>query len=66
NPLDVLNQPADVSYVLTEVLGLDERAGDPLRAGSQRRSAGSHPASPGAGQTPETEVIQARLYATLP
>ncbi|XTZ14860.1 alpha/beta hydrolase family protein [Micromonospora echinospora] len=31
NPLDVLNQPADVSYVLTEVLGLDERSGDPLR-----------------------------------
>ncbi|SCL41284.1 Alpha/beta hydrolase family protein [Micromonospora pallida] len=31
NPLDVLNQPADVSYVLTEVLALDQRAGDPLR-----------------------------------
>ncbi|PSK65077.1 hypothetical protein B0E53_02978 [Micromonospora sp. MH33] len=31
NPLDVLNQPADVSYVLTQVLALDGRAGDPLR-----------------------------------
>ncbi|NES15848.1 MULTISPECIES: chlorophyllase [unclassified Micromonospora] len=31
NPLDVLNQPADVSYALTEVLTLDGRAGDPLR-----------------------------------
>ncbi|RIV35963.1 alpha/beta hydrolase family protein [Micromonospora radicis] len=31
NVLDVLNQPADVSYVLTEVLALDGRDGDPLR-----------------------------------
>ncbi|WBB79400.1 chlorophyllase [Micromonospora sp. WMMD882] len=31
NALDVLNQPADVSYVLTEVLKLDARSGDPLR-----------------------------------
>lgn len=31
NPLDVLNQPADVSYVLTRVLALDAAAGDPLR-----------------------------------
>jgi fermentation-respiration switch protein FrsA (DUF1100 family) len=30
-PLDVLNQPADASYVLTEVLALDAKAGDPLR-----------------------------------
>ncbi|MGC4894192.1 alpha/beta hydrolase family protein [Micromonospora sp. DT31] len=29
--LDVLNQPADVSYVLTQVLALGEKAGDPLR-----------------------------------
>lgn len=29
--LDVLNQPADASYVLTEVLALDTRSGDPLR-----------------------------------
>ncbi|MFR9780017.1 alpha/beta hydrolase family protein [Micromonospora sp. MS34] len=31
NPLDVLNQPADVSYALTQVLALDRKAGDPLR-----------------------------------
>ncbi|WP_319459515.1 chlorophyllase/cutinase-like alpha/beta fold protein [Micromonospora sp. RTP1Z1] len=31
NPLDVLNQPADVSYALTQVLALDAKAGDPLR-----------------------------------
>ncbi|PZG09644.1 chlorophyllase [Micromonospora craterilacus] len=31
NVLDVLNQPADVSYALTEVLALDKRAGDALR-----------------------------------
>ncbi|MEV0428354.1 chlorophyllase [Micromonospora sp. NPDC050495] len=31
NPLDVLNQPADVSYALTRVLALDRKAGDPLR-----------------------------------
>jgi fermentation-respiration switch protein FrsA (DUF1100 family) len=29
--LDVINQPADVSYVLTQVLALDRAAGDPLR-----------------------------------
>jgi fermentation-respiration switch protein FrsA (DUF1100 family) len=29
--LDVINQPADASYVLTEVLELDRRAGDALR-----------------------------------
>ncbi|MFG2058311.1 alpha/beta hydrolase family protein [Micromonospora sp. NPDC048930] len=31
NPLDVLNQPADVSYALTQVLALNTKAGDPLR-----------------------------------
>ncbi|MFE9688250.1 alpha/beta hydrolase family protein [Micromonospora sp. NPDC005806] len=31
NPLDVLNQPADVSYALTQVLALNGKAGDPLR-----------------------------------
>ena len=31
--MDVLNQPADVSAVLTEVLALDGRAGDPWPAG---------------------------------
>ncbi|MBY8873479.1 dienelactone hydrolase family protein [Micromonospora sp. PLK6-60] len=31
NVLDVLNQPADVSYALTRVLALDGAAGDPLR-----------------------------------
>jgi len=29
--LDVVNQPADASHVLTRVLALDARAGDPLR-----------------------------------
>ncbi|GIG85935.1 alpha/beta hydrolase family protein [Plantactinospora endophytica] len=29
--LDVVNQPADASYVLTRVLALDGRAGDPFR-----------------------------------
>lgn len=29
--LDVANQPADASYVLTQVLALDRMAGDPLR-----------------------------------
>lgn len=29
--LDVVNQPADASYVLTRVLALDTKAGDPLR-----------------------------------
>ncbi|MGC4817465.1 alpha/beta hydrolase family protein [Micromonospora sp. DT63] len=31
NILDVLNQPADVSYALTQVLALDGKAGDGLR-----------------------------------
>lgn len=31
NVLDVLNQPADVSYALTQVLALDGKAGDGLR-----------------------------------
>ncbi|RLP90253.1 chlorophyllase [Micromonospora sp. BL4] len=31
NVLDVLNQPADVSYALTQVLALNDRAGDALR-----------------------------------
>ncbi|GIJ23241.1 alpha/beta hydrolase family protein [Micromonospora lutea] len=31
NAMDVLNQPADVSYALTQVLALDTRDGDPLR-----------------------------------
>ncbi|MFD0788698.1 alpha/beta hydrolase family protein, partial [Micromonospora azadirachtae] len=31
NVLDVLNQPADVSYALTQVLALNGRAGDQLR-----------------------------------
>ncbi|NLU76876.1 chlorophyllase [Micromonospora sp. HNM0581] len=31
NVLDVLNQPADVSYALTRVLALNAREGDPLR-----------------------------------
>jgi fermentation-respiration switch protein FrsA (DUF1100 family) len=35
---DVLNQPADASYVISEVLALDGRAGDPL-AGHVDRSA---------------------------
>jgi len=30
NVVDLLNQPADASYVLTRVLALDGRAGDPL------------------------------------
>ncbi|SCL13305.1 alpha/beta hydrolase family protein [Micromonospora inyonensis] len=46
NPLDVLNQPADVSYVLTEVLALDGRAGDPLRGrlATDRVAAAGHSA----------------------
>lgn len=31
NVLDVLNQPADASHALTQVLALDARQGDPLR-----------------------------------
>ncbi|MEU4770606.1 chlorophyllase [Micromonospora sp. NPDC023644] len=46
NVLDVLNQPADVSYVLTEVLALDARAGDPLRGrlATDRVAAAGHSA----------------------
>ncbi|MFG2101907.1 alpha/beta hydrolase family protein [Micromonospora echinaurantiaca] len=43
NVLDVLNQPADVSYALTQVLALDGKAGDPLRgrlAGDRVAAAG--------------------------
>ncbi len=44
--LDVLNQPADVSYVLTEVLALDQRHGDPLRGrlATDRVAAAGHSA----------------------
>jgi dienelactone hydrolase len=31
NVIDLLNQPADASYVLTQVLALNGKAGDPLR-----------------------------------
>lgn len=43
---DVLNQPADASYVLTEVLALDNRAGDPLRGrlATDRVAAAGHSA----------------------
>ncbi|WP_433387435.1 poly(ethylene terephthalate) hydrolase family protein [Micromonospora sp. KLBMP9576] len=46
NALDVLNQPADVSYVLTKVLALDARAGDPLRGrlAADRVAAAGHSA----------------------
>ncbi|MGC4791037.1 alpha/beta hydrolase family protein [Micromonospora sp. DT178] len=46
NVLDVLNQPADVSYVLTQVLALDARAGDPLRGrlATDRVAAAGHSA----------------------
>ncbi|MFC4021637.1 alpha/beta hydrolase family protein [Micromonospora sp. GCM10011542] len=46
NVLDVLNQPADVSYALTEVLALDEKAGDPLRGrmAADRVAAAGHSA----------------------
>lgn len=46
NPLDVLNQPADVSYALTELLALDGKAGDPLRGhlDPQRVAAAGHSA----------------------
>ncbi|MEV0605714.1 chlorophyllase [Polymorphospora rubra] len=43
---DVLNQPADVSFVLTEVLALDGRDGDPLagRLDTDRVAAAGHSA----------------------
>jgi fermentation-respiration switch protein FrsA (DUF1100 family) len=46
NVLDVLNQPADVSYALTQVLALDARADDPLhgRLDSERVAAAGHSA----------------------
>ncbi|MEV1147777.1 chlorophyllase, partial [Micromonospora sp. NPDC049799] len=46
NVLDVLNQPADVSYALTQVLALDGRAGDPLRGrlATDRVAAAGHSA----------------------
>jgi|HigsolmetaAR206D_1030411.scaffolds.fasta_scaffold00339_4 Predicted dienelactone hydrolase len=44
--LDVVNQPADASYVLTEVLALDRRAGDPFRGhlATDRVAAAGHSA----------------------
>ncbi|MEH1168577.1 chlorophyllase [Micromonospora sp. CPCC 205539] len=46
NVLDVLNQPADVSYALTEVLALDGRNGDALRGrlAADRVAAAGHSA----------------------
>ncbi|MCW3814847.1 dienelactone hydrolase family protein [Micromonospora sp. DR5-3] len=46
NVLDVLNQPADVSYVLTQVLALDAKADDPLhgRLDTERVAAAGHSA----------------------
>ncbi len=46
NVLDVLNQPADVSYALTRVLALDAREGDPLRGrlATDRVAAAGHSA----------------------
>ncbi|MFJ6198291.1 alpha/beta hydrolase family protein [Micromonospora sp. NPDC092111] len=46
NLLDVLNQPADVSYVLDRVLALDAEAGDPLRGrlATDRVAAAGHSA----------------------
>ncbi|TDC69838.1 chlorophyllase [Micromonospora sp. KC606] len=46
NVLDVLNQPADVSYVLDQVLALDTKAGDPLRGrlATDRVAAAGHSA----------------------
>ncbi|MEU7902904.1 chlorophyllase [Actinoplanes sp. NPDC049118] len=41
--IDLINQPADASHVLTEVLALDTRAGDPLRG----RLDGEHVAAAG-------------------
>jgi fermentation-respiration switch protein FrsA (DUF1100 family) len=44
--LDVINQPADASYVLTQVLALDRRDGDPLRGhlATDRIAAAGHSA----------------------
>jgi fermentation-respiration switch protein FrsA (DUF1100 family) len=44
--LDVLNQPADASYVLTELLALDGRSDDPLRGhlATDRVAAAGHSA----------------------
>ncbi|MEU5787679.1 chlorophyllase [Micromonospora purpureochromogenes] len=46
NVLDVLNQPADVSYALDKVLALDGRVGDPLRGrlATDRVAAAGHSA----------------------
>ncbi|MFC0503237.1 alpha/beta hydrolase family protein [Micromonospora costi] len=46
NVLDVLNQPADVSYALTRVLALDGEDGDPLRGrlATDRVAAAGHSA----------------------
>ncbi|MER7458577.1 chlorophyllase [Micromonospora sp. NPDC126480] len=46
NVLDVLNQPADVSYALTQVLALDQRSDDPLqgRLATDRVAAAGHSA----------------------
>ncbi|MEV4821146.1 chlorophyllase [Micromonospora sp. NPDC049274] len=46
NVLDVLNQPADVSYALDQVLALDTRADDPLqgRLDADRVAAAGHSA----------------------
>ncbi|MGC5021568.1 alpha/beta hydrolase family protein [Micromonospora sp. DT47] len=46
NVLDVLNQPADVSYALDKVLALDGKAGDPLRGrlATDRVAAAGHSA----------------------
>ncbi|WP_435206224.1 alpha/beta hydrolase family protein [Micromonospora sp. bgisy143] len=46
NILDVLNQPADVSYALTQVLALDGKAGDGLRGrlATDRVAAAGHSA----------------------
>ncbi|MEV4658469.1 chlorophyllase [Micromonospora sp. NPDC049301] len=46
NVLDVLNQPADVSYALTQVLALNDKAGDALRGrlDAERVAAAGHSA----------------------
>jgi dienelactone hydrolase len=46
NPLDIVNQPADASAVITRMLALDDRAGDPLkgRIDSRRIAAAGHSA----------------------
>jgi len=45
-PLDVANQPADASYVLTQVLALNAKSGDPLehRLDTSRVAAAGHSA----------------------